>query len=648
MTWPLATVLHREFASDLGDPVLNAWGLMWTSGQVLAALSGDPGALATYWQGNIFYPESLTIAFSEHLTPQMLQALPVYAATGNAILSYNLLFLSTFVLSGLGAYLLTRDLTGRPLAAIVAGLAFAWAPYRMAHLSHLQVLSSAWMPFALLGYYRYLATRRTRPLIGGTAALVAQNLSCGYYLLYFPPFVAAFCLAGLARYRLLGSWRAWRALGASALVVALLTWPFAAPYLSLRRGGDIGVRPVAEIQSYSADVWAVATASPLVRVWGDAMRAFPKAEGEGFPSFTILALALVALGAGIVRGARALVRREMPDWARGIAFGSLATLVVTVPLSAWCLMAGRVEIDIGGTFVSISGTRAPLAAVLAALSIVVAILMASEPRRPATHDAPGASDLPDALRTAGRPWVAFFAFAAITALFLSFGPVIESAGRPIGDGPYAWLLAFVPGFDGARAPARFLMVAALFLSVLAGLGAAALFARWPRHRWWLTGLAATGILAESWIAPMPIARPVLADPPVVAPTSFVAGTAIGGTVYGVVKSLPGQVVLVELPFGAPATDLSAVYYAGYHRRPVLNGYSGYFPASFGALAGGLSRVLDDPDRATAALAASGATHVVLQRGSFEGDGAQRVAGWLSAAGARVLAIDDARTLYALR
>jgi hypothetical protein len=612
---------------------------MWTSGQLLAAFSGDPGALASYWQGNIFYPEPLSVAFSEHLTPQMLQALPVFAASGNAILSYNLLFLSTFVLSGLGAYLLTRDLTGRPMAAVVAGLAFAWAPYRMAHLSHLQVLSSAWMPFALLGHHRYLATRRTRPLIGGTAALVAQNLSCGYYLLYFPPFVAAFCLASLVKYRLLGSWRAWRALGASALVAALLTWPFAAPYVSLRRGGDIGVRPVAEIQSYSADVWAVATASPLVRLWGDAMRAFPKAEGEGFPGFTILALALVALGAGIVRGTRALVGRPMPDWARGIALGSLATLVVTVPLSALCLLAGRVVIDVGGTFVLISGTRAPLSAALVAFSIVLVVLTASPPRSP---------DLPAAPRAAARPWVAFFALATLSALFLSFGPVIESAGRPIGDGPYAWLLAFVPGFDGARAPARLLMVAALSLSVLAGLGAATLFERWPRHRGWLTGLAAAGILAESWIAPMPIARPVLADSPVVAPASFVAGAAIGETIYGVVKSLPGQVALVELPFGAPATDLSAVYYAGYHRRPVLNGYSGYFPASFGALAGSLSRVLDDPDRAGAALAASGATHVVLQRGSFEGDGARVVAGWLSAAGARVLAIDDARTLYVLR
>ena len=46
----------------------------------------------------------------------------MWALTGNPILCYNLLFLSTFVLSGLGTYLFVRELTGNPRAAFVAGL----------------------------------------------------------------------------------------------------------------------------------------------------------------------------------------------------------------------------------------------------------------------------------------------------------------------------------------------------------------------------------------------------------------------------------------------------------------------------------------------------------------------------------------------
>jgi hypothetical protein len=166
MTWPLTAHLNRFIAWDLGDPVFICWVMMWTGGQVLKLLHGDVNALHDYWNGNIFAPERLTIAYSEHFTPQMLQALPIFAATGNMVLCYNLLFLSTIVLAGWGMYLLVRELTGRPLAAFVAGLAFAFAPYRISEGSHLQVLSSQWMPLALYGFRRYFVTGRTRPLVG--------------------------------------------------------------------------------------------------------------------------------------------------------------------------------------------------------------------------------------------------------------------------------------------------------------------------------------------------------------------------------------------------------------------------------------------------------------------------------------------------
>ena len=138
-------------------------------------------------------------------------------------------------------FLLVRDLTDEPLAAFVAGLAFAFAPYRFDQLSHLQVLSAQWMPFVLYGFRRYLETGRRRALAGGAAALVAQNLSCGYYTLFFTPFAGAYVIYELAVRRRLGDWAAWRAFGAAGLVVAMLTLPFLKPYLDVRSSG-VGVR----------------------------------------------------------------------------------------------------------------------------------------------------------------------------------------------------------------------------------------------------------------------------------------------------------------------------------------------------------------------------------------------------------------------
>ena len=82
--------------------------------------------------------------------------LPVYWLTGNIILCYNLLFISTFVLSAFGTYLLVRDLTGDRRAAFIAGLVYGFLPYRIASVPHLQVMSSQWMPFALYGLNRFV------------------------------------------------------------------------------------------------------------------------------------------------------------------------------------------------------------------------------------------------------------------------------------------------------------------------------------------------------------------------------------------------------------------------------------------------------------------------------------------------------------
>jgi hypothetical protein len=76
-----------------------------------------------------------------------------------------------------------RELTGSARAGFVAGLLYAFAPYRIGQFSHLQVLSSQWMPFALYGFRRYFDTRRAWPLAGAAFALVLQNWSCGYFLI---------------------------------------------------------------------------------------------------------------------------------------------------------------------------------------------------------------------------------------------------------------------------------------------------------------------------------------------------------------------------------------------------------------------------------------------------------------------------------
>src|SRR5947207_1788192 len=134
-------------------------------------------------------------------------------------------------------FLFARELTGNPSAALVAGLAFAFTPYRIASIPHLQVLSSAWMPFVLYGLRRHFDTGRGVPLAGAAAAWVVQNLSCGYYFLFFSPVALSYLVWELTTR---GMWRDRRELlrvAAACAIVGVATLPFLLPYLELRRLG---------------------------------------------------------------------------------------------------------------------------------------------------------------------------------------------------------------------------------------------------------------------------------------------------------------------------------------------------------------------------------------------------------------------------
>src|SRR3954468_11328241 len=87
MTWPLAAGLARDVPGDLGDPLLNAWIMAWDATHLGRG----------WWSANIFAPHPLSLAYSEHLLPQAVAVLPIYALTRNPLLGYNIAFLSTFV-----------------------------------------------------------------------------------------------------------------------------------------------------------------------------------------------------------------------------------------------------------------------------------------------------------------------------------------------------------------------------------------------------------------------------------------------------------------------------------------------------------------------------------------------------------------------
>jgi energy-converting hydrogenase Eha subunit A len=192
VTFPLAARITDALPGDLGDPLLNCFILAWGASRMPFAVSG-------VWTAPFYFPLKDTLALSEHLLGITVFTAPVQWTTGNQVLAHNLAFLGSYVLAGVGMYLLARALWGRKDAAFLAALAFAFAPHRVMHIPHLQVLFSGWMPIGLWGLHRYFQTGSWRALgvFAGAYALLA--LSNGYFLYFFAVPVAVVAAGGLIR-----------------------------------------------------------------------------------------------------------------------------------------------------------------------------------------------------------------------------------------------------------------------------------------------------------------------------------------------------------------------------------------------------------------------------------------------------------------
>lgn len=632
LTWPLALSLTHDLPGDLGDPLLTVWIIAWDAEHMLRALGGDLHALAGYWHANIFHPHPLTLAYSEHLTPQALQILPVYALTRNPILSHNLVFLSTFVLSGLGMFLFVREITGRRDVGFLAGLAFAFAPYRFGAIPHIQVLSSEWMPFALLGFRRFFDTRRNAPLAAGSVAWLAQNLSCGYYLFYFSPILALYVAWELTVRKLWrDAWTMTRVAGAAACVVAA-TVPFLLPYLEVRKLG-ITSRTLEETDLFSANVYAYLTSDPKLRIWGDIATAWRKAEGYLFPGLTVVVLSAIAIydSARPIRpssettddgrGNRALVESTVRKL---ILF---AAVILVAMLFGWTL-----HLPVGPLMIKI--TDLGRAAVIV-VGLSIALLAWSRHARQGL------------VRWMSSP-VGLMTILTAFAVTMSFGPHIHSRHKVIiEDSIYTVFYNFVPGFDGLRVPARFGMIVALGLSVLGAFGAQSLARRAGR----LTiGVASALIVLES------IALPISLN---LNPTDYrysglapLPGVLAFGAdlppVYRFVSGLPAGSALIELPAGEVAFDVRYMFSSTSHWRPLVNGFSGTGPADYGLLAALLNDALTTPDRAWAALSQSSATHAIVHEAYYEGTRGRDISNWLRSRGASELTAFGGDRVFSLR
>lgn len=207
------------------------------------------------------------------------------------------------------------------------------------------------------------------------------------------------------------------------------------------------------------------------------------------------------------------------------------------------------------------------------------------------------------------------------SLFPGAGPALLAAigvAPPFGALPLVYAAGLVSSFDGSlglngvfyprlrqflalfrdlRSPARFAALVGLSLSILAGFGARRVLTWRPSamYRTFAFASLVAVVMTEAW--PELKLQPVWMEPP---------------RVYTAAKDHAG-VVLAELPMPKDETlNTAYMYFSVWHWSPMVNGYSGYIPASYKQIRSDIARFPNDD--AIDALRRRGVTHVTINCG----------------------------------
>jgi len=546
LTWPQAAHLSDGLA-DVGDAKLVTRILQWDYAQTLR----DPLNL---FQINFFHPARDVLAFSENLWGVSLFGFPLLAAGAAPLTNYNVILLLGMFLSALAAWALARHVTGDGAASLAAGLVFAFVPWRFSQLSHLQFQWAAFLALMLLFLVRYLERGRPRDatLLG---AAFAWNAWCNIHYALFGGILVALTL-GLAALQGLGDARRRRNALFATIAGGLAFLPFAVPYH--RAEVVYGMkRYTSEIMFFSGRLHDFLSAGPRSRLYGEATAAWRSPEGDFFPGIAAVLFAAVAL-ATIRRpadgGAPPALSRARLRAAR-LLDGVAAVLGVV-----WIAARLSPGLRLGPLTVGDPG-RVQVVLTLAVLARLVLAL-------------PGRSryaSLGDFLRRGPFPGaLVLFAAIAVTGALVALG----------GNTPYYRFLFQTFGriFRSIRVPARGIVLFHLALAVLAAWG----LSRLTRRR--RTAARAAGVatalavlLVEYHGSPLELDPVSSAAPPV----------------YQWLASADVPAAVVEWPLGI-LYDFDYVFRQAQHGRPIVNGYSGFFPAPYIELANEL-RLRPIPD-----------------------------------------------------
>ncbi len=604
MTAPLSLAPAARALALSADTRLFLWTISWD----VHALLRCPASL---FDANIFYPEPRTLAYSEHLLGSAVLGAPALLATGNPVLALNVIVLLSCVLSGLGAYVLARQLRASIPAAVAAGIVFAFGAPRFVRLAQVHLATVQYIPFALAFFHRYVEGRRRRDLLAATALFTVQALTSGHGGLYLLLALGALVLYSAGFGRLPPLSRLLRDFGVTGALLLGVNALLLVPYL--RAQHDVGLhRTIGAVYDWAPNLASFLAAPSHVQRWllglVPALRdAVDHASAYLFPGWIALLLAALALrrqGPAVAEtpsdepsdtATAGPGNGERPAHVRSpIGLRVLDTLII---LAAAVTLVVHVAGGIDWTVGKLSLTARTATRAFAVLVGLCVARLALGRRAPLTFT-PALARARDAARRFADARTGVDAGFYVVLLVLSVWACL---------GPSYWLYTalyrLVPGFDLIRVPSRLGVLTLLAVAVLAGVGLDRVLARLQGRARTIAGVALVGLLLGEFAAFPVDARPYQIEAPAV--DRELAARA-------------RPFAAIELPVADPANAvqfarLNSHYmlHSMLHWQPIVNGYSGIVPPRHERL----FRILTAfPDTASLSeLEAIGVRYAVLHR-----------------------------------
>lgn len=288
LAYPVSIHPATRLLGDNPDTHLFLWTIAWDA----HALVAQP---LSFFDANIYYPYSGTLAYSENLLGSGLLAAPIIWLTGNLVLALNFVQLASCVLCGLGAYVLARRLGISRAGAVLSGIVFLAAPPRFFRIGQLHLTAVQWVPFSLAYLHSYLDHGRRRDLGIAAGFFTLQALTSGHGAIFLVVSIVALLAYRIALGEPLAIAKRIRDFGvAGLLLLAPLVWLFA-PYRAAQ--AEVGLKRSLENWLPSPSSY-LATPSHLhqyVRALITGTNFNDTADAWLFPGVTVVIFAALAL-----------------------------------------------------------------------------------------------------------------------------------------------------------------------------------------------------------------------------------------------------------------------------------------------------------------------------------------------------------------